>query len=268
MIFRESGHLTALRRPARRCLAVLLLLGLAAPAQQTAPQQPPPTIDIDLSHANTLQYGVEWRLVRAGVATLKWTPEPQGFQGDLHLESAGLVNKLYRVNDDYRIQMTKGLCASNILMHAEEGKRRRETKVAFEEGKAHYVERDLLKNNVVLAKETPVPPCVHDYVGGLNKLRTYKLEPGQSVQIPMTDGKKFAQVRVQAQEREQVKTPTGTYQAMRYEVFMFNDVLIKRKARMFVWLTEDARRLPVQIRVRLQFLVGTITLQLEKEERT
>lgn len=220
-----------------------------------------------MSRGTTLEYGIEWRLVRAGAARLKWSPAPEGFQGDLHLESAGLVNKLYRVNDNYRIQTTKALCATGILLLAEEGKRRRETKVSFHGGKASYIERDTIKNNVVLSKETAVPPCVYDYIGGLNKLREYKLEPGQSVQIPMTDGKKFAEVRVEAQEREQVKAPAGTFQAMRYEVFLFNDVLIKRKARMFVWLTDDARRLPVQLRMRMQFLVGTITLQLEKEQR-
>ena len=31
---------------------------------------------------------------------------------------------------------------------------------------------------------------------------------------------------------------------------------------------DDARKLPVQIRVRLQLAIGTITLQLEKEEKT
>jgi hypothetical protein len=36
---------------------------------------------------------------------------------------------------------------------------------------------------------------------------------------------------------------------------------------MFLWLTDDARMMPVQIQIRLQFLIGTITLQLEKEER-
>jgi hypothetical protein len=35
---------------------------------------------------------------------------------------------------------------------------------------------------------------------------------------------------------------------------------------MYVWVSDDARRLPVQLRVRMQFLIGTITLQLEKEE--
>jgi hypothetical protein len=36
---------------------------------------------------------------------------------------------------------------------------------------------------------------------------------------------------------------------------------------MYLWLTDDARKLPVQLRLRMQFLIGTITLQLEKEEK-
>jgi hypothetical protein len=33
-----------------------------------------------------------------------------------------------------------------------------------------------------------------------------------------------------------------------------------------VWVSDDRRRLPVQLRVRLTFAVGTITLLLEKHE--
>jgi hypothetical protein len=230
--------------------------------------QSSPVGEFDPARKTTLHYEIEWRLIRAGLARVVWLPLAEGFQGDLHLESAGLVSKLYKVNDDYSAQMTADLCASSIFIKAEEGKRRRETKVSFDPaGKASYLERDLIKNSVVLSKELETPGCVHDYLGGLNKLRGHKLEPGQSVQMPMSDGKKFANVKIEAQEREQVKTPAGTFKVIRHEVFMFNNVLINRKARMFVWLTDDARRLPVQLRVRLQFLVGTITLQLEKEER-
>jgi hypothetical protein len=247
--------------PIRRCASLLLLLSLYAYTQQ------PVATDFNLSRPTTLHYGVEWRLVRAGLARVTWTPRPHGFQGDLHLESAGLVSKLYKVNDDYTAQMGSNLCASSVLIKAEEGKRNRETKVAFESAKASYLERDLVKNTVVLQKDTPTPACVHEYLGGLNKLRAAKLGPGQTTEIPMSDGKKFANVKVEAQEREQVKTPVGTFSTIRHEVFMFNGVLANRKARMFVWVTDDARRLPVQVRVRMQFLIGTITLQLEKEER-
>lgn len=216
---------------------------------------------------STWQYGIEWRLIRAGNAKMTWTPEAEGFQGGLEIQSEGLVSKLYRVNDDYRAQMNSQLCAATVKIHAEEGKRRRDTSITFSNGKASYIERDLLKNNAVaLSKETPVPDCVRDYIGGLQQLRMHPPELGQSLQVPLSDGKKAARVRVDAQEREEVTTPLGKFKAVRYEIFMFNDVIITRKARLYVWLTDDERRLPVQIRVRMQFLIGTIELKLEKQE--
>jgi hypothetical protein len=219
-----------------------------------------------LAAKHTLQYGVEWRLIRAGMARMTWTPEAAGYRADLHLESAGLVSKLYRVNDDYRAGVDGNACAQHVLFKAEEGKRRRETTIDFADGKVRYLERDLLRNTIALQKELETPECVYEYMGGLMKLRTMRLEPGQSAQVPLTDGKKFANVRVEAQERETVRIGPQTYNTMRYEVYMFNGVLMSRKARMNVWITEDARRLPVQVRVKMSVLVGTITLQLEKVE--
>ena len=66
-------------------------------------------------------------------------------------------------------------------------------------------------------------------------------------------------------EHEQVKTPAGAFKTVRYEAFLFNNVIYSRSGRVYIWLTDDARRLPVQIQVRLQVHIGTITLQLEKE---
>ena len=116
-------------------------------------------------------------------------------------------------------------------------------------------------------KETPIPACVHEYLGALQRLRTpCHRRSGKPIQVPLSDGKKSASVKVEAQEREEVSTPLGKFKAVRYEVIMFNDVLINKKARLYVWLTDDERRLPVQIRVRMQFLIGTIELKLEKQE--
>lgn len=216
----------------------------------------------------TLVYGVEWRLIRAGEARLIWSPAPAGNQqADLHVESAGLVSRLYRVHDEYRSVVNPDLCAISVLFKAEEGKRRRETKISFDRsGTVSYLERDLIRNAVALEKELKTPPCVHEYTGALRKLQTLTLEPGKSATIPLTDGKKFAEVKVEAQEREQIRTPAGSFSAMRYEIHMFDNVIVNRKARLHVWISDDERRLPVQLRVRLSVLVGTITLQLEKIE--
>jgi hypothetical protein len=103
-------------------------------------------------------------------------------------------------------------------------------------------------------------------VGGMFFLRTLNLEPGQSTTVAVTDGKKAASAKVEAQAREDIKTPEGVFHTIRYEVFLFNDVLYHRPAHLNIWLTDDRRRLPVQIRVRMTITIGTITLQLEKHE--
>jgi hypothetical protein len=229
----------------------------AAQSSETAKEKP----------IESLQYAVEWRLIRAGTAILSRTPKSNaGWQSELHLESAGLVNKLYRVNDNYQSRFDSGYCASDFAMQAEEGSRRRDTKVLFdrEKKKSSYLERDLVKNTVVLQKELDIPACVHDILAALAHLRGSRLKPGQSTQLPITDGKRMVFAKIEAQEKEQVKTAAGTFNAVRYEAHLFNDVLYTRKGRLFLWLSDDDKGLLVQLRVRLSFPVGTISLQLEK----
>jgi hypothetical protein len=220
----------------------------------------------------TFQYNIEWRLFAAGKAKVELAPIPQprpGVQVNLHLESTGIVSKLFRVEDNYSANMTSGYCVQNLQMTSHEGNRQRDTKITFdaESKKASYLERDRAKNNaVVLSQEIDIPACVHDIMGGLFFIRTLNLEPGQSTQIPVSDGKKSAMVRVEAQAREDVKTPLGTFKTIRYEVYLFDGVLYRRSAHVNLWITDDRRRLPVQIRVRMTFTIGTINLQLEKYE--
>jgi hypothetical protein len=247
---------------------VLVLVGFGAYAQQfsSTPAKAPPAVT---PGSEVFHFGAEWRLIRAGQAKLTFTPGASGAQAHLRLESTGLISKLYKIEDDYNVGLNSDLCAQEIFLKANEGRRRRETTVTFDAAakKASYLERDLVKNTVADQKEIDIPACVHDVIGGLLHLRKMKIEPGQSATINVSDGKKAVNARVEAQEREEIGTPIGKYKAIRYEVFLFNDVLYRRKGRLFVWITDDDRRLPVQIRARLQFHVGTLTFQLEKEER-
>ena len=62
----------------------------------------------------------------------------------------------------------QAMCAQSTHMTSREGNRQRETKVTYDAAKrASYLERDRVKNTVVLAKEIDIPACVHDVVGGL-----------------------------------------------------------------------------------------------------
>jgi hypothetical protein len=212
---------------------------------------------------------VEWRLITAGKMRMSFAAESgDGFQTKVHMESAGLVSKLFKVEDDYSSSLDQSLCAHSSFFKTHEGSRHRETRITFdqERKKASYQERDTVKNSVLLAHEIDIPPCVYDIAGGLYKMRTLNLELGQTGHVPISDGKKSSQVRVDAQRLETVKTPAGVFKAIRYEAFLFNNVIYRRSGRAYIWLTNDRRRLPVQIQVHLQLAIGTITLQLEKEE--
>ncbi len=225
----------------------------------------------NLPARESLSYAVEWRLITAGKARLDWSAlagSRGGWESKLHIESVGLVSKLFKVEDDYASQLNSRLCAQSAQSSTREGVRSRETRITFDYDirKASYLERDRIRNTTMRSQEIDIPACVHDVIGGLYFMRTLAVDVGQAVQVPVSDGKKVVMARVEAQQREDVKTPAGTFKAVRYELFLFNNVLWNRSGHLYIWLTDDRRRIPAQIRVRLPFTIGTITLQLEKVE--
>jgi hypothetical protein len=256
--------------------AILSMLFIAMPftnAPATGQDVSPPEATNGIPNHEVFDYAIEWRLIPAGSAKLTWTSLPHSGPAAnelrLHLESAGLVSRLFRVEDDYTAAFGQNLCAQNSFLAAHEGSRNKETRVTYDaqQRKANYIEKDLIKN-VTTVHDVEIPPCVHDVMGGLMVLRTLHLEPGNTVQIPISDGKKFVQVKVESQRREEINTAMGIRKTIRYEVFIFDNVLYKRAGHLHVWLTDDNFRLPVQLQVRLQFTIGTITLTLQQEEKS
>lgn len=212
----------------------------------------------------TLVLGVEWRLIRGGIVTIEKWP----FETAVKLESAGIVSSLMRIHDDYSVHYEDSLCATSAVMESIEGKRHHEANVTYDRVHNHafFVERDLDSYKVLKETGTDIPNCVEDVAGAVTKLRGMSLSVGQSVQIPVSDGRKSAQVKITGQEREDIRTPLGVFKAIRYEADLMNGVVYARKGEVWLWLTDDARRLPVQIRLRTTFPISTVTLTLEKEE--
>lgn len=242
--------------PFRRAPWWALLVSSAVFAQTPAWQPPA---------AQKLLFEAEWRLVHAGDVEVE-TSAAESLR--MQLRTAGVVRAFVKVDNQFQATYRPGWCAEATELTAHEGKRHRETKVRFDaaEGKAHYSERDLAKESVVSQTSIDIPACVHDVTAGLQRLRELLPQPGAVIELPVSDGKKAVMARVEAQRRERVRTPVGEFQAIRYEAFLMGGVLYRRKGRLFVWISEDERRLPVQIRVQMPFYIGTVTLQLEKVE--
>ena len=246
--------------------ALLLLLSfpwIFGAARQPLPQTSP------FPYPEKLSYRVEWRLVAAGSANLLLSRNSaQNWQIDLNLESAGLVSRLYKVLDAYRVVSNDKFCAVTTTFDAQEGKRHMIGSGQFDysQHKLFYQERNLTKN-LIEKREIDIAPCTYEILGALAAVRSMRLDPGRSVTLPIASGRKMAYPRIEAQVRENVNIGGKSYVATRYEAFIFDNILYRRKGRLFVWLTNDADSIPVQIRLQFGFPIGTITIELEKEQK-
>ncbi|MDQ2713180.1 MAG: DUF3108 domain-containing protein [Acidobacteriota bacterium] len=217
-----------------------------------------------------LTYQVEWRLINAGTATVQLLRgnNAKSWEFDVHLESAGLVSRLYRIADSYKARTNEHFCLGDAALDSQEGKKHSISKfsVNVSRKKLSFEERDLVKNTSE-KKEINVAICTSEIVGALASLRTLNLEPGKSIMIPIADGKKFAQARVESQAKEKVTEAGKNYDATRYEAFLFDNVLYKRRGRLLIWISNDADHLPVQFRLLMGFPIGTVTVWLQKQEK-
>ena len=238
--------------------AALLLAALARP--------------LAAAQEEIFEYRVDWRFWHAGDVSLSYQPKlpaaGKGSQAEVTLSTRGFVDKLYNVRNRYRSEHDAEFCAISAVFEVREGKKRRDIQIRYQEppGKVRYTERDLVRGRIALRKVLSTPPCVHDELAALARFRRMRLEPGDTIELPISNGKKSISARIRAVRREEIKTPSGIHRTIRYEAYLFNNVLYRRSGRLFFWLTDDARRVPVQFQVRLRFYYGTITLRLTREE--
>ena len=208
-------------------------------------------------------------MMTAGSAVLQLSPGAnQGWHLQLDLKSVGLVDRMYQVSDTYKLFANERFCGINSELAGNEGKKRFSIRMDFDNArhKLFYTEADLVKNTTGKS-EIDISPCTYDVMGALSVLRVMKPEPGNTLTLSLTNGKKLVQAKVDAQTRETIRVNDKSYSTIRYEAFVFNNVVYRRKGRLLMWITDDTARIPVQFRLQMGFPVGTITLELEKHDK-
>ncbi len=215
----------------------------------------------------TLHYEAEWRLWKAGTGTLKIEQNGDFEHVTGTAEASGAIAVLYRVEDRLESYFDrKTLCSERILKHSEEGLHQRDTTLRFDaaRGKSVLDERNL-RSGETKHQETDSPACVTDVLSGIYYLGAQRLEPGAALLFPVNDGGKSFDVTAFVEGREDVKTDAGTFHTVRVAVYSGAGAL-KGRGKLWIWYTDDASHLPVQMRSRLFW--GTLTLRLTRVETT
>ncbi len=255
-------------------LALCLVPGLYLHAQifSKTPAAPLPQKPIPVLQApqggftypahETLTFTVDWRVFTAGTAVFHLDQAGGVEKVSATADSVGAVNLLFPVVDRFQSGIdTRTGCSTGFHKQIQEGRRRIATDLLFDyvHGKQTQDERNLVKGTAT-HKEANVPACVTDSLAAIFYTQSQPLVPGQTVSFPLADSMRTVTVGMKVESREEIKTPAGTFQTVKVEATA-DEGIVKNRGSIWVWYTDDARHLPVQIQARLFW--GTITFHLQ-----
>ena len=214
----------------------------------------------------TYVYGAVWRVFNAGTATLR--VEQAGPEARVvgTADATGTVAVLYHVKDRYESFIDPStFCSHSLSKHIEEGFRRVQANITFdyEKNKALLEQKNLAKKDTK-QEEHPLGGCVTDILSALYYVGSLPLRTGSTYSFPLNDGGDTLTVNLHVEAREQIKTPAGTFNAIRVQPETPTG-LLKNKGKIWIWYSEDAARIPVQARAHMYW--GTLTLTLQRIDR-
>lgn len=231
-----------------------------------APSITRPRADYQFPVGQTYVYGAEWRVFNAGIATLRMEKAGQENRIVAIADAAGTISLLYHVQD--RLESffdPASFCSHNTSRHIEEGFRRVESSITFDyqHGKALLDHKNINKKESK-HEEHDIPGCVTDMLSSIYYVASLPLLPGKTYNFPINDGGPTLTVLVHVEEREQVKTPAGTFKTIRVQPETASGAL-REKGKIWVWYSDDAARIPVQMRARLPW--GMLTFSLLRVDK-
>ena len=250
---------------ATRADAQLLGLGSKPAVPVAIPILQPPILGYAFPAKQTLTFTVDWRVFTGGTAVFHLEQQGDQMKIAATADTIGAVNMLFPVIDRFQSTMdTKTGCSFGFSKQTQEGRRKISSDLTFDSaaGKQTQVEKNLVKGTQK-TQTTSIPACVTDSLSAIFYTASQKLVVGQDVGFPLGDAMRTVTVTMKVEAKEEIKTPAGTFQTVRVQPTA-DEGVVKNRGNIWIWYTDDARHMPVQIRARLFW--GTITFHLQSAE--
>ncbi len=215
----------------------------------------------------TLTYDVSWSdYLTAGSATLTVRDKRQSFGSTAYYVVAegrptALLSKLYAVYykadslvDAYTLFPQRG------SVFSQENGRQRMKETRFDQ--ARRAATFQMRTATTMTQDQPLSGPTHDGLSALTAMRAMTLAPGASTSFAVSDSGYLYRVTAAVAGREMLKTGLGDVAAWKI-VPAIRDSKGQAVGRgLAVWISDDARRLPVRIQAQLP--VGAFVLTLRE----
>ncbi len=257
--------------PASRLVFIALIILMAGPS--TLPAQKKTTSTSSGSersyrrienHAfavgEELIFDVNYGFVTAGQAKMA-IPRYTTVNGRkcLHVEfdvkSKPFFDNFYKVRDHYETLIdAEGLFPWKFVQQIREGGYSHDFSAWFDQDR----HRAMTTNG-----QFPMPPYTQDILSAFYFMRTYNyegLKPGQQVFLKNFYRDSTFTLTIKFIGKETVEVDAGKFKAIVLEPVMKEGGLFKSSGRILVWLTDDERRMPVQVKAEIP--IGSIKAEL------
>jgi hypothetical protein len=237
----------------RFAAAAVLLLAAAACGQEVSKAKAPAFLGERLRYAMTILGVGAGEVVLA--AALDDFEGRAAYRLEMTITTNEAVSKVFLVRDRLASWIDPETLASLCFhKHTIEGGHEREETIAFDLARLMARRGD---------KVIPITPPAFDSLSSVYFVRTLALDGPEEVDLTVVAKDSFL-LHIEVQGHETVTTPAGTFSTIRVEPKSPGDNLIGKGKNLVLWLTDDERRIPVQIKSRLA--VGTLVGKLKSIE--
>jgi hypothetical protein len=258
--------LGAARNAAPQATAAARAPKASQPATKPAPGKPGREKAVPFALGETLTYDVSWStFVTAGTATLAVREKKPSYGSTAYYITAEgrpveIVQRLYPLyyKADTLLDSFSLLPQRGSLYSDENGDRRMQMTL-FDQARATATYE--LRTATTATRTLALPAPTHDALSVLYAIRAMRMQPGATAAFTVADGGKLLTVTTTVRRLDTLRTGTGLLNAWRVEPTIRDARGRANVARqMAVWLSDDARRVPVKMTAELP--VGTFAFTL------
>ena len=216
---------------------------------------------VPFGSGETLVYTIAWLKIEGGEMTLRTAREMTSDGVPVHrmtlvATSNDYVSKFYPVRDLYETWVdARDFQPLRFEKHAREGR--------YE---SDEVEEFDLARRIGSWREdrTPLPERVQDIISSFYFLRAQPLAIGQDVRIDMFSRGKVYKLKAAVLDKERVETEAGVFDAFKLQPQLRENETDedRNRGKLFLWFSDDERRLPVMARTVMP--IGSVTARLRK----
>ncbi len=232
-----------------------------------------PVVQAPWMKGEKLTFSLSWGFVTAGYATLEVKPIADGKTEFLTFATGNkTINKIYPVADTiYTRVRNKGLMTEVFRKQLHEGTYHNKSVIRFDrKGEKAWLSdtvfTDMKTRRVKRSADTAVSiqGMEHSIMSAFYYVRTMPLAVGDTSRFSAVSGKKRYELKVVVHGRETLKTDFGKVQTVKVEPMLDGDGIFNSKGKIYIWLTDDDRRIPVLM--ECEIALGSIKARLIEQK--